>query len=128
MNKHIIIADDNISVLVISKKLLEKAGYKVTTTRNSKETIKLISSETDLVISDYELGNENGLKLIMEIKKEYPNIKTILMSGNPTVKDQISDYQIDRFVRKPYETNNFIETVKEVLGGKKWKIAQFILE
>ena len=79
---HILLVDDNHDGLVVRKALLEEVGYRVQLANNGEEGLKLyLSSNYDVVVTDYRMPRMDGVELIGRIRQINPNARIILLSG-----------------------------------------------
>ncbi len=113
----ILVVDDDVKILSVVRRMLEKLGFEVTTAKNEEQTLSLLDSEKifDIVISDYFLDDDDGLSLLYEIRRQRPSIKTILMSGDSLSENEIHLISINDFLAKPFELNELKRTVQKVL-------------
>ncbi len=122
MFPHILVVDDEPAVLRTLRRMLEKMDYIVEAACNEKEALSIISTEhIHLVISDLNLGTEDGLRLLDKIRKQRPEIKTILMSGCNLPEVDINILKIDSFLHKPFDYQELKEMVKNILNKKGGK-------
>ena len=79
----ILIVDDNELLAWIIEKMLEDEGYEVKVARNGRDgyTTYLLF-KPDLIITDIQMPDENGLELIEHIRMHDPMVRTIYMSGD----------------------------------------------
>jgi CheY-like chemotaxis protein len=79
----ILVVDDSQVDLQLARKLLEKMpNWTVSTARNGKEGLERIESELpDLVVTDLQMPEMNGLELVETLRNEYPLIPVILMTA-----------------------------------------------
>jgi DNA-binding response OmpR family regulator len=78
----ILVLDDEPAILMMIKKMLEKAGYEVSVALNGKEGMKLFEKDRpDLVITDIIMPEKEGLETIFELRRMYPSLKIIAISG-----------------------------------------------
>jgi DNA-binding response OmpR family regulator len=78
----ILVLDDEPSILLMIRKMLEKAGYEVSTASNGKEGMKLFEQEKpELVITDIIMPEKEGLETIFELRRMHPELKIIAISG-----------------------------------------------
>lgn len=81
-NASILLVDDNKDGLVVRRSLLEELGYRVETSPNAEEALKVLaSSRFDLIVTDYKMPRMSGVELIQRIRKLDPEIRVILLSG-----------------------------------------------
>jgi PAS domain S-box-containing protein len=116
----ILLADDDNSVLDLTKELLESYGYDVITAVNGKEALKIFQSRGDsisLVILDSIMPEIDGKRCSAEILRLNPQAKILIASGylanGPS--EGVPACNVKGFVEKPYNTSQFLKMVREVL-------------
>jgi DNA-binding NtrC family response regulator len=79
---HILVIDDDEQVRNYFRVLLEENGYQVDTAMNGIAGIKRVKeSEFDAVILDLIMPEKEGIETLMELRREYPDITVITVSG-----------------------------------------------
>ena len=80
--KRILIIDDNNDFRAFLRELLEGAGYEVIDASNGDDGIRLYKEKgADIVISDMIMPGKEGLETMVALKREFPDIKMIAVSG-----------------------------------------------
>src|SRR5512138_469221 len=80
--KTILIIDDQQAVRALLRSVLEDAGYQVTEAANGRQGLELYRRRpTDLVITDIVMLELNGLDLMLELIREFINVKVIAITG-----------------------------------------------
>lgn len=75
MSARILVVDDDIGYLTVTKDVLERGGYEVMLASTFEEGRRMLREETpDLLIADVRLGAFNGLQLIATGKAGVPSI------------------------------------------------------
>lgn len=121
--EHLLVVEDEESVMTVVERVLSEAGYSVTGAETVKQGIRAFqegNSGYDLLFTDTILPDGTGLELIEHIRREQPGLKMLLGSGYPGEKihqDIIRDKNIP-FIQKPYEVNELLMTVKDILTRK----------
>jgi len=78
----ILIIDDETQIRSMLKLMLERAGYEVVEAPDGIEGIKAYRhNPVDLIITDLIMPNKDGIGMIIDLKKEFPDVKIIAMSG-----------------------------------------------
>ncbi len=78
----ILVLDDEPSILVMLKKMLERDGHEVETASNGKDGIELFEKrKPDLLITDIIMPEKEGLETIFLLRKKHPELKIIAISG-----------------------------------------------
>jgi CheY-like chemotaxis protein len=115
------VVDDEVMLLDLAEMLLEPEGYRIQVYPDPRRALadyKAAKPRPDLVVTDYAMDGMNGLELIQECRKLDPGQKTILISG--TVDESVyanSEIKPDRFMAKPYKTDDLIAAVRELAHG-----------
>ena len=117
--KKILIVDDEVSILKVLSHIFKKHGYFTATASTLQKATALLESEAfDLVITDIKLANdENGLELLNLVKKKYPNIPVVIITGYATIKLTIEALKQNAFdlVTKPFKMDQLIEVIENAL-------------
>ena len=73
MPSHILIVNDDTVVTMVSVRVLEQHGYRVTTAENGKEALAALAAETpDLMILDIQMPEMDGIEVIAAMKEIVP--------------------------------------------------------
>jgi len=79
----ILIVDDNQDLAFLIKWMLEDEGYDVRSASNGQDGyLTYLLFNPDLVLTDIQMPDKNGLELIKEIRGHNPGVRTIYMSGD----------------------------------------------
>ena len=78
----ILVIDDEESVRMVLKRALEDAGYQVVEAANGRQGLELFrTAPADLIVTDIEMPEMDGLELILELTRAFLNVKVIALSG-----------------------------------------------
>src|SRR5664280_1663743 len=113
----ILVFDDEPSILLMIKKMLERAGHEVDMALNGREGMELLEkNKPDLVITDIIMPEKEGLETIMTLRKKYPEIKIIAISGGGRIGPEgylpsAKHLGADMVFQKPLVQKEFMEAV-----------------
>jgi two-component system chemotaxis response regulator CheY len=117
----ILVIDDDRQVCALLKQALEEQGYNVVSALNGSEGINRYRTlPADLIILDILMPEKEGLETILDLRREFPNVKIIAMSGgSERAKLNLLDlarrlgaqYTID----KPFQLQTITDLVKKAL-------------
>ena len=80
--KDILIVDDEEAIRHALRKMFEKEGYSVREAENGDKAIRVHRErQADLIITDIIMPDKEGLGTILELKREFPDVKIFAMSG-----------------------------------------------
>jgi CheY-like chemotaxis protein len=78
----ILIVDDEVSLLKLGKMLLEAQGYEVLCAEDGFEGLAALKqSLPDIIISDLRMPNMNGFEFLSVVRRRFPIIPVIVISG-----------------------------------------------
>lgn len=66
----------------------------------------------DIVLSDVDMPDMNGLDLMAKVKKKYPQIIFIIMSGITEYEKQSQQAGAEAFLAKPFEIKDLFNIVQ----------------
>ncbi len=114
----ILIVDDETSILKAVRRTLIPEGFTVLTAESGKEGLEILKKEkVDLIISDYKMPEMNGFEFLKQVKKSYPKIYRIILSGyieEGIVSEAILKGIASTFVGKPWEVSVLINKIKQI--------------
>jgi PAS domain S-box-containing protein len=120
-NEAILIVEDEKSILLTAKTILERAGYKVLTASTPEVAIDIAKSNNSIcvLLSDVILPGMNGKELSTRITELLPHIKIIFMSGYAAnaISHQGILYDSIGFLQKPFTRFSLLEKVRNVLDA-----------
>ncbi len=80
--QRILIIDDEPQIRSMVRLILEREGYAVLEAVDGAEGLKIFREKpADLILTDLIMPNKDGIGMIIELKKEFPDVKIIAMSG-----------------------------------------------
>ena len=113
----IVVVDDEKIVTSAFKTLLKVEGFCDAHFFNSpKEAIEFLKTNVpDLVISDFLMPEMNGLEFLTEVKKMYPEVSKILLTGYADKENAIkaiNEVGLYRYIEKPWDNDDLILNIK----------------
>ena len=118
---NILIIDDEPNVRLLIRKMLEPDGHIITEASDGIEGIKSYhDNPIDIIITDLIMPEKEGLETIHELKKEYPALKIIAMSGNNKIHLDTAKLLGAEFVLvKPFKKEELLLTIQELISIEK---------
>jgi CheY-like chemotaxis protein len=78
----ILVVDDDESIRITSARVLESKGFEVRTANDGFQAlIELRKAEPNVIISDLRMPNMNGFELLSVVRRRFPHIPVIAISG-----------------------------------------------
>jgi YesN/AraC family two-component response regulator len=121
--ERILIIDDESQIRSMIRLILEREGYTVEEASDGIEGIRLFREKpVDLIITDLIMPNKDGIGMIVEIKKEFPSVKILAMSGGGLNRPEgylrgAQKVGAACTLSKPINRQELLRAVKDTLKG-----------
>lgn len=119
--KHILVVDDDKRVLHYLQQGLKALGdeYQIDAVNSAVEAISYVqSTKPHLVISDFRMGDMDGLELLRMIRAQHTDTQLVMMTayGTDSLQRSAQEIGIYRFVTKPFRTENLVNIARSALS------------
>lgn len=118
----ILVVDDEDQIRAMLRQVLERAGYAVIDAPNGRVALRLFREDpADLIITDLIMPEKEGIETIRELRKEFPEVKIIAISGGGQVSpeaylDVAEGLGAHRTFAKPIAHQELLGAVAELVG------------
>jgi DNA-binding NtrC family response regulator len=123
----VLVVEDEASVLLTYRLMLEEEGYKVFPALSSQEAEAVLARKHfDLVLCDLSLEqNHTGFEVFDSVRKRDPKVPCVLLTGyaNRETTERAEQAGITVFF-KPIEIEEFLQTLKAILRTSYGKPAE----
>ncbi len=121
--KILLVDDHKIIRQVLGEFLSENLQSEVIEANNGKEALTILTKELpDIVVTDINMPQMNGIELMKEIKKAYPDLKVVALS---MMDDQVSIKKMlkagaNAYVLKEGNTEELVKAIEAVQNGQNY--------
>ena len=115
----ILVVDDEDGLRTILSSELMSVGYEVSSASDGEEAISMVQNKKfDLVLLDIKMPKVDGFEALKFIKKSFPAMKVIMLTGFADLKNAIESkkHGAEDFVSKPYDLVDLLTTIERVLS------------
>ena len=123
MKGKILIVDDEADLRLLLKSILE-SEYTVTEAENGAALKKLLTAEApDIVLLDLNLPDANGLDLLPQLKKSWPDAEVVVLTGAATFEAAVEATKRGayHFINKPFDTSALLVTIERAIENQQQK-------
>ncbi len=119
----VFVVDDNQLLGEITRQLIAGAGYETELFHQglpAREALLAAASPPVILVTDFEIGDINGLDLINQVRTKFPRLKTLLLSG--TAKPETlakHEVKTDHFLSKPFRADDLIGAVDRLVAESR---------
>jgi CheY-like chemotaxis protein len=115
--RRILVVDDEASIRMLVRTVLEHAGYEVTTARDGREAIALLAaSDYDVVLLDVVMPNLNGLAVVDALRKDNLSVlaHTYLLTAGDS--EALTALPVRGVIAKPFDISSLLAEAKDCIG------------
>lgn len=119
---HILIVDDEASLRHTLVRILQRAGFEVTSTSTGGEGLALLSQQAfDLVYLDLRMPDMSGLDVLKAIQARFPELPVILFTAQPDLNSAVEALRrgATDYLLKPLKPQTIIDRTKSILAKKE---------
>lgn len=130
---HILLVEDEKSLVELLRYNLEQSGYRVTVATNGEEALTSVADDRpDLVLLDWMLPLMSGLEVCRQLRRQptTSNIPIIMLTARGEEGDRIRglDAGADDYVSKPFSPSELVARIRAVLRRIRPALADEVLE
>ena len=127
----ILLVDDEAPFVETMTKRLTKRKLKIFSALNGKDALKMLgeNSSIEIVLLDVKMPGIDGIETLQQIKKKYPLVEVIMLTGHATIESAIDGMKLGAFdyLMKPCDMDHLMAKVEEA-AAKKRKHEEKIIE
>ncbi|MCW4019307.1 MAG: response regulator [Candidatus Bathyarchaeota archaeon] len=122
--RHVIVVDDDKSILRTFTRILQKNGYEIDVAETGREAIeKSKKKRYDLALIDIRLPDMDGTDLLVKMQKTIQNAIKIMITGFPSLETGVKalDEGADAYLVKPVKPEELLTLIEEKFRAKEEK-------
>jgi DNA-binding NtrC family response regulator len=117
----ILVIDDDRSARLLLERVLARAGHQVHLVDSASEGLAALEQGGfDLLITDKNLPDVDGLELLRRAREANPGLKVILMTGFPTAETRThaQELGVHGYVTKPFGVHDILGVCEAALAAR----------
>jgi DNA-binding response OmpR family regulator len=119
MKQRILVVDDEPQIREMLSMYFSSHGYDTVTAGDSMQAMRAVGeSKVDVVVLDIGLAEEDGLKLLEQLKAQRPDLHVIMLTGMGFVEDLLQEAQqkgADGYVSKVLPLDELLTAIQRIL-------------
>ena len=120
----ILIIEDEDEIRGLCKRILEHSGHEVTEASDGNSGMSLYREHLhDIIITDIIMPEKEGIEMIMELRRDFPEVKIIAISGGGHAMTGPACLQLAKrlgavtTLAKPFSRQELLDAVDEALAS-----------
>ena len=125
MNKSVLLVDDSLANLKLTRFLLVEDGFEVRTAENAEQAIQALErSVPDIILMDIQMPGMDGLALTRHLRRDWDgslrNVPIVALTASAIKGDeQIARAAgCDGYITKPIDTRTFVSQVRDYASAR----------
>ena len=122
-NANILLVDDEASFVETFAERLELRNFEISKAFSGEEALRILKENqtVEVVILDVKMPGMDGIETLMKIKRRYPLVEVMMLSGHADVTSAIDGMKQGAFdyLMKPVDMDQIITKVTEAVAKKR---------
>ena len=127
----ILLVDDEPEFVAILNQRLTKRNFRVTYAHSGRDALAQLKGDKDIevVLLDAKMPGLDGIETLKRIKKKWPLIEVIMLTGHSTLDSAVNAIQLGAFdyLLKPIDIEQLVSKIEKAAGRRRHR-DQLILE
>lgn len=112
----VLVVDDDPLILTVVDLMVRHVGHTVRTASDANAALDVLAdAPADIIVSDIRMPGMDGLALARLVRKDYPQIPIILMTGylSEYSSGSASEIGVDGILKKPFKSTELIAAITQ---------------
>lgn len=121
------LVDDETDFLESTARLLRRRNINVSTATSGEDALALLAHDpVDIVVLDLRMPGLGGRWALEKIKRDYPRVKVIVLTGHPSVKSAIEAIRLgaSEYMEKPPIMEDLVEAIRRLYKLSRQEIIE----
>jgi DNA-binding NtrC family response regulator len=117
--KRILVVDDEENARIALSKILTREGYEVASAGNGYEALNYLrGKEVELIITDINMPEMNGLSFLRELSRSHPESNVIMITAYGEVESYIEAMNLGAFeyINKPVKIDELKKIIRKIFS------------
>ena len=123
----VMLIDDEVEFLQSMKKILQRRSMVVSTAERGEKALLLMKEKiVDIAVVDVKMPGMDGLEVLRQIKRDFPGVEVILLTGHPSVEAAMEGIKLgaNEYLKKPPDIEELVTTIRRLFSKRQEIISQ----
>ncbi len=108
--KQVLVVEDDKIVRELLSVALRRSGFEVSVADSAESAVQFLDKTFHAVVSDWEMGEHDGVWLLEQARRKNPEVRRVLISGGrPRMVDVGPSAAVQHYLPKPLELSELIK-------------------
>lgn len=121
----VLLVDDEEEFVETLADRLEMRDLEASTAHNGEEALSVVEKEEpDVIVLDLKMPGIDGIEVLRRVKKAYPHVEVIILTGHGSDKDEEAARNLGAFsyMKKPVDLDVLVPRIKNAFKEKMKKL------
>lgn len=120
MTAHILLVDDDHSLLKLLSMRLEASGFQISCAESAEKALTLLDETVDLLLTDLRMEGMDGMALFARAQQKFPQLPVIIITAHGSIPEAVTATQqgVFGFLTKPIDRDQLMQTLQSALEGR----------
>ncbi|MBM4329412.1 MAG: response regulator [Deltaproteobacteria bacterium] len=117
----LLLVDDEVPFVANLLKLLSRRGYEVSAVYDGESALRIVEEkEFDVVILDQNMPGKDGITVLRELKKKWPQLEVVILTGYSSVDMALDGFELGAYdyTTKPIKLGDLEEKIGQAFRRK----------
>jgi two-component system response regulator GlrR len=118
-NAHILLVDDDQSLLKLLSMRLEACGYRISCAESAEIALTLLDESVDLLLTDLRMEGMDGMALFARAQTRFPQLPVVIITAHGSIPEAVTATQqgVFGFLTKPIDRDQLLQTLQSALAS-----------
>ena len=119
MAAHILLVDDDQSLLKLLSMRLQASGYRISCATSAEQALTMLDQEVDLVLTDLRMEGMDGMALFQQIQQRFAQLPVVIITAHGSIPEAVTATQqgVFGFLTKPIDREQLLQTLSAALAS-----------
>ncbi len=125
--RHVLIVDDDPSILEVLDARLCAAGFVVHEAGNGPAALQILKSQAiDILVSDMKMPGMSGIELLAQARISHPRLPVIFLTAYGTIPDAVHAVKAGAvdYLTKPFDGRDLVKKIQTILSHQQYPIQE----
>ncbi|MCK4461638.1 MAG: response regulator [candidate division Zixibacteria bacterium] len=118
----ILVVDDELLIRDLLYDFFQDQGWDITVAESGEKALEILQKKkVDVLLTDLRMPVMDGMALTGRVRKSFPDIPVVIMTGYPSVESAVSALRnkVADYITKPFNVNELYKRVESHLPGEE---------
>jgi len=118
----ILVVDDELLIRDLLYDFFQGQGWEIAVAESGEKALEILrEKKVDVLLTDLRMPSMDGMVLTSQVRREYPNLPVVIMTGYPSVDSAVSALRarVADYITKPFSVNDLYKRVESHLRSQE---------